>query len=153
MLLLYGAFVHSQLSASAGHDGGYDDGSDDEYGLEYGGQGAADGGEGDGGDEFAGGKHGSMLVLALLTGAIALLSDSLVSTIEGAASTLRLPTAFVSTILLPIVGNAAEHASAVLFAVRTPYLPISPHVSPYLHRPLRGAHPCSPPSAPPPRCS
>ena len=31
---------------------------------------------------------------------------------------LNLPLAFVSTILLPIVGNAAEHASAVIFALK-----------------------------------
>ena len=29
-----------------------------------------------------------------------------------------MPVAFVSTILLPIVGNAAEHAAAVLFALK-----------------------------------
>ena len=59
-----------------------------------------------------------MVCLALLTAAISLLSEFIVQTIEGAATAFRMPVAFVSTILLPIVGNAAEHASAVLFAAK-----------------------------------
>lgn len=41
-----------------------------------------------------------------------------VSAIEGAAGSLHLPVLFSATILLPIVGNAAEHASALIFARR-----------------------------------
>lgn len=29
-----------------------------------------------------------------------------------------MPVAFISVILLPIVGNAAEHASAIMFAMK-----------------------------------
>ena len=36
---------------------------------------------------------------------------------QGAAKAWKIPIAFISTVLLPIVGNAAEHASAVMFAV------------------------------------
>ena len=36
----------------------------------------------------------------------------------GAATQWGIPLPFVSTILLPIVGNAAEHAAAVLFAMK-----------------------------------
>lgn len=36
----------------------------------------------------------------------------------GAAESLSLPMPFISTILLPIVGNAAEHASAIVFAMK-----------------------------------
>lgn len=38
--------------------------------------------------------------------------------LAGAAHAWKIPLAFVSTILLPIVGNAAEHAAAVMFALK-----------------------------------
>lgn len=50
--------------------------------------------------------------------AIAYLSDFAVEAIDGAANAWNLPIAFISVIVLPIVGNAAEHASALLFAMR-----------------------------------
>lgn len=37
---------------------------------------------------------------------------------QGASDALNIPVAFISVILLPIVGNAAEHASAIMFAVK-----------------------------------
>nr|GMD35416.1 vacuolar cation/proton exchanger 5 isoform X3 [Ipomoea batatas] len=37
---------------------------------------------------------------------------------EGASVSLNMPVAFISVILLPIVGNAAEHASAIMFAMK-----------------------------------
>ncbi|XP_038692472.1 vacuolar cation/proton exchanger 2-like isoform X3 [Tripterygium wilfordii] len=41
-----------------------------------------------------------------------------VSVDEGASVSLKMPMAFISVILLPIVGNAAEHASAIVFAMK-----------------------------------
>ena len=38
--------------------------------------------------------------------------------LQGASDSLNLPVAFISVILLPIVGNAAEHASAIMFAMK-----------------------------------
>jgi calcium/proton exchanger cax len=38
--------------------------------------------------------------------------------IQGASVSLKIPIAFISVILLPIVGNAAEHAGAVMFAMK-----------------------------------
>ncbi|KAF7843164.1 vacuolar cation/proton exchanger 2-like [Senna tora] len=38
--------------------------------------------------------------------------------LQGASESLNMPVAFISVILLPIVGNAAEHASAIMFAVK-----------------------------------
>ncbi len=38
--------------------------------------------------------------------------------VQGASTALSIPLPFLVTILLPIVGNAAEHASAIIFAVR-----------------------------------
>ncbi|EOD39404.1 H+/Ca2+ exchanger [Emiliania huxleyi CCMP1516] len=59
----------------------------------------------------------STVALALLCAATAGLSEVVVGSIQGAAAGAKVPLAFVSTILLPIVGNAAEHASAALDAV------------------------------------
>ncbi|XP_021273686.1 vacuolar cation/proton exchanger 3-like isoform X1 [Herrania umbratica] len=56
--------------------------------------------------------------LSILTVWIAVLSEYLVDAIEGASTTLKIPVAFISVILLPIVGNAAEHAGAIMFAMK-----------------------------------
>ncbi|RCV15141.1 hypothetical protein SEVIR_3G034900v4 [Setaria viridis] len=56
--------------------------------------------------------------LAVLTLWVSVLSEYLVNAIEGASDSLNLPVAFISVILLPIVGNAAEHASAIMFAMK-----------------------------------
>ncbi|XP_048139577.1 vacuolar cation/proton exchanger 3-like isoform X2 [Rhodamnia argentea] len=56
--------------------------------------------------------------LAVLTLWVSVLSGYLVDAIEGASDSLNIPIAFISVILLPIVGNAAEHASAIMFAVK-----------------------------------
>lgn len=37
---------------------------------------------------------------------------------QGASDSLNMPMSFISVILLPIVGNAAEHASAIMFAMK-----------------------------------
>ncbi|GAV61703.1 LOW QUALITY PROTEIN: Na_Ca_ex domain-containing protein, partial [Cephalotus follicularis] len=37
---------------------------------------------------------------------------------QGASVSLKIPIEFISVILLPIVGNAAEHASAIVFAMK-----------------------------------
>lgn len=37
---------------------------------------------------------------------------------QGASDAVNMPMAFISVILLPIVGNAAEHASAIMFAMK-----------------------------------
>jgi Ca2+:H+ antiporter len=56
--------------------------------------------------------------LAILTAWVSLLSGYLVDAIQGASDSLNMPIAFISVILLPIVGNAAEHASAIMFAMK-----------------------------------
>lgn len=45
-------------------------------------------------------------------------SENLVDSIEGVSTKFGLPKAFIGVILLPIVGNAAEHATAVTSAYR-----------------------------------
>ncbi|KAL3536517.1 hypothetical protein ACH5RR_004978 [Cinchona calisaya] len=56
--------------------------------------------------------------LAGMTAVIALLSEYVVGTIEATANTWGLSVSFISLILLPIVGNAAEHAGATIFAFK-----------------------------------
>lgn len=56
--------------------------------------------------------------LAVLTVWISVLSGYLVDAIHGASESMNIPVAFISVILLPIVGNAAEHASAIMFAMK-----------------------------------
>ena len=60
----------------------------------------------------------SIYYMAAITLFISILSDVIVDTIEGAARSWNCPVAFISVVMLPIVGNAAEHASAVMFALR-----------------------------------
>jgi Ca2+:H+ antiporter len=58
---------------------------------------------------------GVLLGAALLVG---LESELLVSALNPALQTLTISPIFVGLILIPVIGNAAEHASAVLFAIR-----------------------------------
>ncbi|EOA23989.1 hypothetical protein CARUB_v10017206mg [Capsella rubella] len=53
-----------------------------------------------------------------MTLVIALLSEYVVATIEEASDSWGLSVGFISIILLPIVGNAAEHAGAIIFAFK-----------------------------------
>jgi len=56
-----------------------------------------------------------LLGAALLVG---LESELLVSALNPALQSLRLSPIFVGLIVIPVIGNAAEHASAVFFAIR-----------------------------------
>ncbi|XP_059626490.1 vacuolar cation/proton exchanger 3-like isoform X1 [Cornus florida] len=53
-----------------------------------------------------------------MTVIIALLSEYVVGTIEAASDSWGISVSFISIILLPIVGNAAEHAGSVIFAFK-----------------------------------
>ncbi|KAK2656806.1 hypothetical protein Ddye_009858 [Dipteronia dyeriana] len=53
-----------------------------------------------------------------MTVVIAILSEYVVGTIEAASESWGISVSFISIILLPIVGNAAEHAGAVIFAFK-----------------------------------
>lgn len=61
---------------------------------------------------------GSDTDLMFLIGKGPLLVYEIWHNLQGASSAWKMPMAFISVILLPIVGNAAEHASAVMFAVK-----------------------------------
>jgi Ca2+:H+ antiporter len=57
-------------------------------------------------------------MLVFSTGLVALESEILVGSLEPALEDLGLSRLFVGLILIPIIGNAAEHSSAVRFALR-----------------------------------
>ena len=61
------------------------------------------------------------VALGVLLGAtvmVGFMSEFLVASIEGFTKTFGLSEFFVGLIIIPIVGNAAEHASAVVFALK-----------------------------------
>lgn len=61
------------------------------------------------------------LALGVLLGAtvmVGFMSEFLVSSLEGFTKTFGLSEFFVGLIIIPIVGNAAEHASAIVFALK-----------------------------------
>jgi Ca2+:H+ antiporter len=60
----------------------------------------------------------ALMILCFITLFIAILSDILVDFIEEASDGLNMPPYFIGTILLPIAGNACEHAGALLFAYK-----------------------------------
>jgi len=63
------------------------------------------------------GVWGSVFWLAVITIFISVLSEYMVDSLEKAA-TGGVPDLFLGTIVIPIVGNAAEHAAAIIFAVK-----------------------------------
>lgn len=77
---------------------------------------------------FAGGDHpaieprwgvaGSVAVLVLATVGVVIESEILVRAIEPVTATLGLSQTFLGLVIIPIIGNAAEHATAVVVARR-----------------------------------
>ncbi|CAM6007723.1 unnamed protein product [Sphagnum balticum] len=104
MLIAYTAYLYFQLKS---HKDLYD--SEEE----------GEGNEADSeSDECILSFWGSIAWLAILTVFISILSEYLVDAIEGASASWNVPVSFISVIILPIVGNAAEHASAIMFALK-----------------------------------
>merc|ERR1712194_832932 len=60
----------------------------------------------------------AMIVLAATTLIVAFLSEGLVGSVEGLTEGLGISRSFIGVVLLPIVGNAAEHFTAVTVAVK-----------------------------------
>jgi Ca2+:H+ antiporter len=63
-------------------------------------------------------KQKALFVLLAATVFVAVESELLVGSLEPALADLGLSKFFVGLIIVPIIGNAAEHSSAVMFAVR-----------------------------------
>jgi Ca2+:H+ antiporter len=60
----------------------------------------------------------SLVVLAVATAAVAWMSEILVGSVEQAAHALGMTDLFVGVVVVAIIGNAAEHSTAVLVAMR-----------------------------------
>jgi Ca2+:H+ antiporter len=60
----------------------------------------------------------SLLVLIVATSLVALMSEFLVSAVEAARATLGLTEVFVGIIVIAVIGNAAEHSTAVMMAIK-----------------------------------
>jgi Ca2+:H+ antiporter len=60
----------------------------------------------------------AVLILLIATAVVALLSEFLVGTIENVRHSLGVTEVFVGVIVVAIVGNAAEHSTAVLMAMK-----------------------------------
>ena len=60
----------------------------------------------------------SVIVLAIATAGIAVMSESLVGAVTETAASFGFTEVFVGVILVAIVGNAAEHSTAVLMAMK-----------------------------------
>ena len=60
----------------------------------------------------------SIIVLTVATCLVALMSEMLIGALEPAAQRLGLTQVFVGVILVALVGNAAEHSTAVLMAIK-----------------------------------
>lgn len=74
-------------------------------------------------EEEAIGTHGwsqkrSIITLLVATVLVAVMSEFLVGAVEEASKTLGLTEVFVGVILVAIIGNAAEHSTAVLMALK-----------------------------------
>ena len=60
----------------------------------------------------------SLLVLIVATSLVALMSEFLIGAVEAARSALGLTEVFVGVIVIAVIGNAAEHSTAVMMAMK-----------------------------------
>ena len=60
----------------------------------------------------------SFLVLTVATAFVAWMSEILVGSVEAAAATMGMTSVFIGVIVVAIVGNAAEHSTAVMMAIK-----------------------------------
>ncbi|MEH7037017.1 calcium/proton exchanger [Bacillus pseudomycoides] len=63
-------------------------------------------------------KGKALLILAIATAAVAYVSEALVHTFETVAKSFGWSELFIGVIIVAIVGNAAEHASAIIMAYK-----------------------------------
>ena len=69
-------------------------------------------------DEVALSLHGSLAWLAVATVLVAILSEQLSGAMEEATRQWNISETFVGFVIIPIIGNAAEHSTAVLMAAK-----------------------------------
>ena len=70
----------------------------------------------EGGGQWSRGK--AIIILLIATAVVALLSEFLVGTIENVRDSVGLTEVFVGVIVVAIIGNAAEHSTAILMAMK-----------------------------------
>lgn len=63
-------------------------------------------------------KKKAIIVLAIATAFVAWVSEILVGTVEHAAESLGMSHVFVGVVVVAVIGNAAEHSTAVLVALK-----------------------------------
>jgi Ca2+:H+ antiporter len=63
-------------------------------------------------------KKRALAVMGLATGGVAVMAEALVGSIEGLTHTMGFTELFVGVVILAIVGNAAEHSTAILVAMK-----------------------------------
>jgi Ca2+:H+ antiporter len=63
-------------------------------------------------------KSRALMVLGLATAGVALESEFLVGSVEHVTKELGLSQLFIGIIIIPLIGNAAEHATAITVALR-----------------------------------
>lgn len=112
--LIFSLKTHRHLFAGEGHD---------ESSPEETAHGAAQATpDAQAGDEHAGhapwSRKKSITVLLVATVAVALMSEVLIGSVEEACHALGMTQVFVGVIVVAIVGNAAEHSTAVLVAMK-----------------------------------
>jgi Ca2+:H+ antiporter len=115
--LLYSMGTHRAAFAAPAHEA--------EKELEHGAAGEAHEGDaaGEGGHHVKGGDGSwslkrSIVTLVVVAVAIAFMSELLVGATQESIHTLGLSEFFVGIIIVPIIGNAAEHSAAILMAAR-----------------------------------
>eukprot|EP01038_Epipyxis_sp_PR26KG_P013742 gene13742-18432_t len=69
-------------------------------------------------DEVELGFIDALVWMAIIMIFIAILAEEISSSIQNASDSIGIPSAFTAAIILPIVGNAAEHTGAVMFAMK-----------------------------------
>ncbi|XP_071699474.1 vacuolar cation/proton exchanger 1-like [Rutidosis leptorrhynchoides] len=104
MLVAYVAYLFFQLKTHSQFFGSQEDEDDNNEELEK--------------ESASMGFWSAFTWLCVMTIVISVLSEYVVGTIEDASETWGISVNFISIILLPIVGNAAEHAGAVIFAFK-----------------------------------
>lgn len=63
-------------------------------------------------------RRKAVIILVIATAVVALLSEFLVGTIESVRTTIGITEVFVGVIVVAIVGNAAEHSTAIVMAMK-----------------------------------
>jgi Ca2+:H+ antiporter len=63
-------------------------------------------------------KRRALVVMALATAAVAVMAELLVGSVEGLRTTMGWNELFVGVVIVAIVGNAAEHSTAILVAIK-----------------------------------